>query len=290
MNESENVPIPTGNSEIIILDQAIVSFHDTLNTSVITEEITISNTNINISETNEKEKIPVVDSEITIPNNSHIISTEIAENPSNSLCHICNLETSGTIRCQRCNGMIHVMCGVSSEDEGSSWQLICNLCANENSISRERRESYQNLKRAADKMIALSSKKFKDIDIGTTVLVEVPKVDRGPLDSKNIAGKILEKRNELFRVGTPFGIISDWIPRNAVLSSPNTIISGDIPQITLPLRTIAAKCSSFGGQGIKQCNCKDFKNKQCVSNRCNCKKAKVLCNSRCHKSLTCSNK
>ncbi|KAL4707933.1 hypothetical protein ACJJTC_013724 [Scirpophaga incertulas] len=99
-------------------------------------------------------------------------------------------------------------------------------------------------------MIALSSKKFKDIDIGTTVLVEVPKVDRGPLDSKNIAGKILEKRNELFRVGTPFGIISDWIPRNAVLSSPNTIISGDIPQITLPLRTIAAKCSSFAQQDM----------------------------------------
>lgn len=45
MNESENAPIPTGNCEIIILDQAIVSIHDTLNTSVFTEEI-ISNTNI----------------------------------------------------------------------------------------------------------------------------------------------------------------------------------------------------------------------------------------------------
>ncbi|KAL4718672.1 hypothetical protein ACJJTC_008641 [Scirpophaga incertulas] len=60
----------------------------------------------------------------------------------------------------------------------------------------------------------------------------------------NIAGKILEKRNELFRVGTPFGIISDLIPRNAV-SSPNTIISGDIPQNVLKIHMLHAHLDKF---------------------------------------------
>ncbi|KAK9881018.1 hypothetical protein WA026_014361 [Henosepilachna vigintioctopunctata] len=61
-------------------------------------------------------------------------------------------------------------------------------------------------------------------------------------------------------------------------------------EVTLPLRTVASMSSSFGGQGMKQCNCKKNKNGQCVSNKCNCKKAYVLCNSRCHSSLTCNNK
>nr|XP_049695688.1 uncharacterized protein LOC110378636 [Helicoverpa armigera] len=200
--ESENAPFPTDNH----LDQATVSNHDTLNT----EEITESNSNINI---NEREEIPAVN-EITSANNRDIISTEI-ENPS-TLCHICNLETSGAIKCQNCKVMIHIMCGMSNENEGSS-QLICKLCANEYRISRERQ---QHLKRAAEEIV-LSSKKFKDM--GTTVLVEEPRIDRGALEGKNI-----EKTNELFRVGTPFGT-SDWIP-NADLSSENTIISDDISQ------------------------------------------------------------
>ncbi|KAJ8709623.1 hypothetical protein PYW08_009627 [Mythimna loreyi] len=139
-------------------------------------------------------------------------------------------------------------------------------------------------------MTAHSSKKFKNIDVGATVLVEVPRVDRGPLDSKNVVGKVIEKKNELYKVGTSFGIINDWLPRNAVLSTPGDILNETLPETKLPLRKIFAMSSTFGGQGIKQCNCKKYSKGQCLSNKCNCKKANILCNSRCHKSLTCANK
>lgn len=84
-------------------------------------------------------------------------------------------------------------------------------------------------------MTAHSSKKFKNIDVGATVLVEVPRVDRGPLDSKNVVGKVIEKRNELYKVGTSFGVINDWLPRNAVLSTPGEILNETLPEVQFVL-------------------------------------------------------
>uniref|UniRef100_A0A2A4K8V1 Integrase catalytic domain-containing protein n=1 Tax=Heliothis virescens TaxID=7102 RepID=A0A2A4K8V1_HELVI len=124
---------------------------------------------------------------------------------------------------------------------------------------------------ATDKMISMSSKKFKDVSTGSAVLVEVPRVN-------------------LYQVGTVLGIINNWMPQNAVLSCPNTEPLSDIPKVPIPLRTVATMSSPFGGQGIKQCNCKKIKNGQCISKKCNCKKSNVLCNSRCHSSLICNNK
>ncbi|KAJ8720572.1 hypothetical protein PYW08_006037 [Mythimna loreyi] len=256
----------------------------------------------NISET-EQVKVLVVDSESTGANTNN--TWQDLDNIANGietpqkivesdtlLCHICNNESSGAHTCIKCQRITHVICGEPTEnnDEGYGSQLICKLCTNEINILRERKDSHLNLKRAAEKMTAHSSKKFKNIDVGATVLVEVPRVDRGPLDSKNVVGKVIENKNELYKVGTSFGIINDWLPRNAVLSTPGEILNETLPETKLPLRKISAMSSTFGGQGIKQCNCKKYSKGQCLSNKCNCKKANILCNSRCHKSLTCTNK
>lgn len=92
-------------------------------------------------------------------------------------------------------------------------------------------------------------------------MIEVPKVDRGPLDPKNITGKMLEKRNGLFRVGTSTGIIKDWLQRNAIQLSPGAEISDPIPEnTTLLLRAIISKLSLFGGQGFKKCSCRKSHN------------------------------
>lgn len=48
-------------------------------------------------------------------------------------------------------------------------------------------------KRSADRMLAASNKKYKRIEVGCTVILEVPKVDRGPLDCKNLIGIILNQ-------------------------------------------------------------------------------------------------
>ncbi|KAL0860130.1 hypothetical protein ABMA27_010437 [Loxostege sticticalis] len=121
--------------------------------------------------------------------------------------------------CTDCKKNVHVICGVAPEEtEGYGSQLLCNLCVNERKIRQ---------------MLSMSTKKFKDISTGSTVLVEVPKVDRGPLDNKNLVGKVLIKKER-------------------IISS--------LHFVTLPLRTIASMSSSFGGQGMKQCNCKKIKN------------------------------
>ncbi|KAK9876338.1 hypothetical protein WA026_012646 [Henosepilachna vigintioctopunctata] len=88
-----------------------------------------------------------------------------------------------------------------------------------------------------------NSEKDQEEEEQQNVLVEVLKVDRGPLDSKNLIGKVLMKKNELYQVGTAFGIIKDCMPRNALLSCPNAELLIDIPEVTLPLRTVASMSS-----------------------------------------------
>lgn len=208
---------------------------------------------------------------------------------SNIICHICNEETSGAHTCYLCKKNVHVICGTSDKEEGYGSQILCNLCGKEKKIIEQRIKSHDNLKRAAEKMTETSSKKFKEIDINSTVLVEVPKVDRGPLDSKNIVAKVIEKRNGLYRVGTSAGVIKDWLPRNALQISPGPKLNDDIPDKILSLRGASSESSPFGGQGFKMCNCSKSK-VQCKSNRCACKKSNLLCTSKCHKASNCKNK
>jgi len=124
--------------------------------------------------------------------------------------------------------------------------------------------------------------------VNSTVLVYVPKVDRGLLDGNNIVGIVLDIKNNLYQIDTSVVIIKDWLPRNA-LQIATTTFTETIPQINLSLREIAGKLSIFGGQGFKKCSCEQSK-LQCKTKRCACKKSNVLCNSRCHKSTTCFNK
>ncbi|KAG7295212.1 hypothetical protein JYU34_022182 [Plutella xylostella] len=124
--------------------------------------------------------------------------------------------------------------------------------------------------------------------VRSSVLVEIPKIDRGPLDQKNVIGKVLEKRNENHKIGTSVEILKDWMPRNAIQLS-NMTFNDPVPNESLSLREICQKLSRFGGQGYLKCSCKKT-NIQCSTNRCACKKHAVLCNSRCHYSSTCPNK
>ncbi|GFX98340.1 hypothetical protein TNCV_4909831 [Trichonephila clavipes] len=61
-------------------------------------------------------------------------------------------------------------------------------------------------------MKEVSLKKFKDLSEDSTVLVNVPKVDRGPLDGNNTVEIVLDTKNNLYQIGTSVGIIKDWLP------------------------------------------------------------------------------
>ncbi|VDO16715.1 unnamed protein product [Brugia timori] len=141
------------------------------------------------------------------------------------------------------------------------------------------------MKRAAEKMLQRSAKRFKSLEVGSTVIVQVPKFDRSPLDQKNILGKIMKISHELYQVGTSAGVINNLLPRNALEQSAVSF-SDDIPNTRLSIREIAAQQSQHGGQGFKKCSCKA----KCANNRCVCRKNNMKCNSRCHPANNCSNK
>ncbi|CAN0112481.1 unnamed protein product [Heterosigma akashiwo] len=50
----------------------------------------------------------------------------------------------------------------------------------------------------------------------------------------------------------------------------------------------ARALSAYNGQGFVRCNCRA--QGRCTDNRCSCKKAGLLCNSKCHSSADCANK
>lgn len=54
------------------------------------------------------------------------------------------------------------------------------------------------------------------LNVGTTVLVDVPKYDRASLDDKNITRRVIDKKNDLYRLGTSVGIIKNWLPKDAL--------------------------------------------------------------------------
>lgn len=135
-----------------------------------------------------------------------------------------------------------------------------------------------------------SDARFLQLVVGDVVTVSVPEVDRGPLDWPNVRGIVLETKNNLYKVGTKTGIIKDWLPRKMIAVSNEKMVREDVPlTVVLSLRQVASRHSLSGGQGFKHCNCKEL-NKMCTTRRCACFKNNYICNSRCHKNISCTNK
>ncbi|CAF4872984.1 unnamed protein product [Pieris macdunnoughi] len=151
-----------------------------------------------------------------------------------------------------------------------------------------RNQAHIGIKRAAEIMIDNTAKKFKPLNLGSSVLINVPKVDRGPLDTKIIRGRVVDFRNGVYRVETKTGTIKNWFPRHE-LQEPVDDYHDDLLDVPISLREAVRNESIFGGQGFQKCTCKPAP-KQCFTNRCACYKNKVLCGSKCHSSLSCINK
>lgn len=206
----------------------------------------------------------------------------------NHTCAVCHNEATGAHKCDSCNSVVHAICGITIGEEGYGSKVVCVMCQVEKDINLEREEAHKGLKRAADKMIDATVKKMPKLDIGNSVLVNVPKVDRGPLDMKKINGKIVDIRNGVHQVGTKYGTIKNWFSRQDLQYS-DTNYADEISDKPISLREAVSSQSPFGGQGFQKCTCKPAVN-QCRNNRCACFKTKVLCGSKCHGSLTCVNK
>jgi hypothetical protein len=185
-----------------------------------------------------------------------------------------------------------MICGVVHEGhEGFGDEITCNLCLREESIQTNREKSYEGQVKAADIMAKKSRSIFNDLEIGKFVIVTVPKFDRAPLDKKNLEGIIIDKKNNVYQIGTKDGVLKNWLPRSELtLVSSINFDFNDIPQErVISLREACTLQSMFSGQGFSKCQCQPSKN-QCSTKRCACFKNEHLCSSRCHSNNPCKNK
>ena len=108
------------------------------------------------------------------------------------------------------------------------------------------------------------------------------------MDSRNIKGAILEIINNGYRIGTKVGTIVGLMSRNQIETiEGNSLTLLDIPKNTeVSVRKAVQLLSLSGGQGHVHCSCRGG----CKTGKCKCKRSNILCNSRCHASVSCANK
>lgn len=171
---------------------------------------------------------------------------------------------------------------------GSSQRLVCFVCKRIKTIEKGREKARDGQKRAAEAMVAATTKRLKPVAEGDTVLIPVPNFDRGRLDHRNLMGYVMNEENGQLTVGTKQGIISQRFMRNQIEAcSSNTMKFQDINiDKTIPLRTAVAEASIGHGQGYFRCVCTG----KCANSRCSCVKNEQKCNSHCHPTgKTCTN-
>ena len=138
-------------------------------------------------------------------------------------------------------------------------------------------------------MLIKSVERFAPALVGDTVMVPVPEVDRGRCEFRNIKAVVVDcQPNALYRLGTKSGLLKQAYSRNQFTPVKEKFLEvSDVPQDKeISLREAARGESVGNGQGFFKCGCKTG----CITGRCKCKSNNVLCNSRCHNSLSCKNK
>ncbi|KAF0698227.1 KRAB-A domain-containing protein 2-like [Aphis craccivora] len=131
----------------------------------------------------------------------------------NNICSVC--EKSGSeLQCTICKRNIHSDNYSYSINNSNDIENNCLLCNNEKQIKVNRIEFYKRQTIAAQKMAENSEKLFKELKVGDQIVLSVPKVDRGPLDSQNINGLVIDKIytiNGVYEISTDdVGIIKNW--------------------------------------------------------------------------------
>ena len=165
-----------------------------------------------------------------------------------------------------------------------------NLTLNERDeeISFERSEARKRQLSQSEVMLERSIKRFRPAQVGDSVIVPIPEVDKSRGDANNLMAVVVQSQKDgFYTLGTRHGILKQLYTRNQFeVCQEQHLLEEDVPRHEIGLREAANKSSMFGGQGFTRCNC----HTKCLSNRCACKKRKILCNSKCHSGLSCCNK
>ena len=86
--------------------------------------------------------------------------------------------------CSSCQRFYHASC---IKDD-----ILCQLCKKQGQIIAQRQGAKRKQQDQAEKMLERSAKRFKEAQVGDTVLVPIPDLDRGRCEYQNFKGIILE--------------------------------------------------------------------------------------------------
>ena len=204
---------------------------------------------------------------------------------TNNVCHACTPDEEHAV-CAQCGedlppSMIHkcAKCSCSVHKNCSKLDL-CLRCDLESQRKNVKQAFSIAHKINGDKMLGDSVKKQPNVSVGDNVRVPIPIVDREPLGPSHIIG-LVQGVNEhgQFTIGTHDGVLQGSFCRSQFekLQHRHFVSNEDIPDRILTVRA---------ANGGKYCYC----NGGCKDNRCRCRKANILCSSRCHHSNSCNNK
>ena len=131
-----------------------------------------------------------------------------------------------------------------------------------------------------------------NVEIGQNVLIPIPNVDRGKGDPRNVMAVVTERVHNGYKLGTSGGMLLGSYTRNQFELSDSQFLDKETVDKTseISLCNAVRSVSVCGGQGFTKCGCGASGKLRCNTKRCACKKAAVLCNSRCHPNIACNNK
>ncbi|GBM82049.1 hypothetical protein AVEN_56191-1 [Araneus ventricosus] len=137
-------------------------------------------------------------------------------------------------------------------------------------------------------MLRTSKKKIPPAQIVDTVRIQVRDVDCGRTDGRNVLAFVVGiEDSDFYKLANKNGILKQLYTRNQFVICKEKLLSIDeISSQEISLREAAGANSRSGGQSCTRCHCK----RKCSTTKCSCKSKGPLCNSKCHKSLSCCNK
>ncbi|KAJ8961455.1 hypothetical protein NQ318_014703 [Aromia moschata] len=150
--------------------------------------------------------------------------------------------------------------------------LLTTLREQHKSIYAKRAVAKENLVLQATKMIKTSKKKFPPAHIGDTVRIQVPDIDRGRTDPRNVLAVVVGiEDSDFYKLATKDGTLKQLFTRNQFVICKEKLL--DISTREISLREAAFANSRSGGQGYTRCNCK----KKCPTTKCSCKSSCDSC-------------
>ena len=125
-------------------------------------------------------------------------------------------------------------------------------------MEQERRGTKRRQEEQATSMLQKSARRYKQAQVGDSVMVHLPEVDRGRCEIPNVHAVVIELNEAgIYRLATSQGVLLGVYSRNQFEPLPVPLLTMDklILDTEIALRTAANKQSQGGGQGFVKSGC-----------------------------------